>query len=87
MGKCVVLHKGDKVLVAKRICCNVNSNIVVGSLGPLGDSHVAVQISFSLSMEDVLDNWRYSIRAWLIELVYYNRANFWDHELRVRYKS
>ena len=59
--KCVVLHRADGVLVAKRICCNVSSNIVIGSIGLLKDSHVAIQISSSLSMADVPDDWRYSI--------------------------
>ena len=61
VGKCVVLHRPDKVPVAKGICQNVSSDIVVGSTGPLGDNHVAIQISSSLSMADVPDEWRYSI--------------------------
>ena len=59
--KCVVLYKSHEVLVAKGICCNVSSDVVIGTTGPLGDSHVAVQISSSLSMADVPDEWRYSI--------------------------
>ena len=61
VGKCVVLHRADGVPVAKGICQNVSSNIVVGSTAPLGDSHVVIQISSSLSMADVLNKWRYSI--------------------------
>ena len=57
--KCVVLHRPNKVPVAKGICRNVSSNIVIGSTGPLGDSHVVIQISSSLSMVDVPDQWRY----------------------------
>ena len=51
VGKCVVLYKNVRVPVARGICRNVNSDVVIGSTGPLGDSHVAVQISSSLSME------------------------------------
>ena len=40
MGKCVVLHRGDEVPMAKGICHNVSSNIVVGSTCSLRDSHV-----------------------------------------------
>ena len=61
VGKCVVLYKNDKVPVARGICCNISFDVVIGTTGPLGDSHVAVQISSSLSMADVPDEWRYSI--------------------------
>ena len=87
VGKCVVLYKNDGVPVARGIYCNVSSDVVIGTTGPLGDSHVAVQISSSLSMVDVPDEWRYSIRAWHVEFVFYNGASFRDHELRAKYNS
>ena len=87
MGKCVVLHRADGFLIAREICRNVCSDVVVGSTGPLGESHVAIQISSSLSMADVPDEWRYSIRAWPIEFVFYNGASFRDHELQAQYNS
>jgi hypothetical protein len=46
--KCVSLHNSDKIVVGERICYSVKSDLVVGSTGPLGDTHVAVQISTSL---------------------------------------
>ena len=55
IGKCVVLQNGSGAAVAEGICCNVSSNDVIGSSGPLGDSHVAVPILSSLSKIDVLD--------------------------------
>ena len=67
--------------MARGICCNVSSDVVIGTIGPLGDSHVAVLISSSLSMADVPDEWRYSIRAWPVEFIFYNGASFRDHEL------
>ena len=76
VGKCVVLHKADGVPLAKGICCNVNSDFVIGSTCLLGNSHVAVQISSSLSMVDISDNCRDSIPAWPIEFVFYNGASF-----------
>ena len=85
VGKYVVLHRADGFPIAKGICRNVSSEVVVGSSGPLGDSHMAIQISSSLSMADVPDEWRYSIRAWPIEFVFYNSASFRDHELRAQY--
>ena len=81
VGKCVVLHRADGFPIARGICRNVCSDVVVGSTGPLGESHVAIQISSSLSMVDVPDEWRYSIRAWPIEFMFYNGASFRDHEL------
>ena len=87
VGKCVVLHRADGFPIARGICRNVCSDVVVGSTGPLGESHVAIQISSSLSMADVPNEWRYSIRAWPIEFVFYNGASFRDHELRAQYNS
>ena len=87
MGKHVVLYKNDGVPVARGIYRNVSSDVVIGTTGPLGDSHVAVQISSSLSMGDVPDEWRYSIRAWLVEFVFFSSASFRDHELRAKYNS
>jgi len=81
VGLCVVLYRNDGHPIAKCICCNVSSNHVVGTSGPLGDTHVVVQVSFSLSEEDVPDDWRYSNRAWPIEFVYFNGSSFRDHEL------
>ena len=59
VGKCVVLHRADGFPIARGICRNVCSDVVVGSTNPLGESHVAIQISSSLSMADVPDEWRY----------------------------
>ena len=87
VGKCVVLHRADGFPIARGICRNVCSDVVVGSTSPLGESHVAIQISSSLSMVDVPNEWRYSIRAWPIEFVFYNGASFRDHELRAQYNS
>ena len=67
--------------MAEGICRNVSSDDVIRSSGPLGDSHVAVQISSSLSEIDVPDQWRYSVRAWAIKRVYCNGASLKDHEI------
>ena len=83
----MVLHRPDGFPIAKGICRNVSSDVVVGSSGPLGDSYVAIQISSNLSMGDVPDEWSYSIRAWPIEFVFYNGVSFRDHELRAQYNS
>ena len=85
VGKCVVLDRPDGVPVAKGICRNMSSDVVVGSSSPLGDSHVTNQISSSLSMAVVPNKWRYSIRAWPLEFVFYNGASFQDHEVQAQY--
>ena len=87
VGKCVVLHRANGFPIVRGICWNVSSDVIVGSSGPLGESHVAIQISSSLSMADIPSEWRYSIRAWPIEFVFYNGASFRDHELRAQYNS
>jgi hypothetical protein len=42
---------------------SVKSDLVLGSTGPLGDTHVVVQISRSLKPDEFPDDWKYSIRA------------------------
>ena len=87
VGKCILLQNATGVSVASGICRNVSSDAVIGSSGPLGDTHVAVQISLSLCEDDVPNKWRYSVQAWPIELVHCSGASFWDHELRAKYNS
>ena len=48
IGKCVVLQNASGVAVASRICCNVGSNVVIGSLESFGDTHVAVRYRLAL---------------------------------------
>ena len=81
----VDLHSSCGVHVAQGICYSVSSDVVIGADGPLGDLHVAVQISKTLNHEAVLDEWRYSLRAWPIENVYLNGASLRDHKLRAEY--
>jgi hypothetical protein len=78
--KCVSLHNCDRIAVGEGICHSVKSDQVLGSTGPLGDTHVAVQISKNLKPDEFLDDWRYSIRAWPIIHVFYNGTNFFNHE-------
>jgi hypothetical protein len=40
--KCVSLHNSDGIVVEEGICYSVKSDLVVGSTGPLGNTHVAV---------------------------------------------
>jgi len=63
----------------------VNSNLVLGCQGTLGDSLVAVQISKSLDIVHVFEDWKYSLRTWPIGQVYLDGASLHDHELRANY--
>ena len=61
MTKVVTVHLDDGVPVAEGICNSINSDLVLDCNGPMGDSHVAVQISKSLYTDHVPDEWRYSL--------------------------
>ena len=87
ISKCVILHNPFGTPVARGICVSISSDLVVGSAGPLGDLHVAVQISRSLCESEVPDEWRFSVRAWSITHVFYNGASFHDHEQRDIYNK
>ena len=73
--------------MAKGIYHNVSLNVVIGSSGLLGDSHIAIQILSTFSKIDVSDEWRYSFQAWPIEHVHCNGASFKDHEIQATYNS
>jgi hypothetical protein len=85
MTKCVSLHNEDGVAVAEGICHSVKSDLVIGTSGPLGKTHVVVQISKSMKEGEFSDDWRYSVRAWPIMHVFYNGASFFSHERRHKY--
>ena len=53
--KCVSLHNSDGIALGEGICQSVKSDLVVGSTGPLGDTHVAVHISKSLKPDEFPD--------------------------------
>jgi hypothetical protein len=81
----VSLYNDDGIVVGEGICHSVKLDLVVGSTGPLGDMHVAVQILKSLKLDECLDNWRYSVRAWPITHIFYNGTNFFNHERRHKF--
>ena len=83
--KCVSLYNSDGIALGEGICHSIKSDLVVGSTGPLGDTHVAVQILRSLKPDEFPDNWRYSFRAWPITHVFYNGVNFFNHDRRHKF--
>ena len=78
--KCVPLHNSDVIALGEGICYSIKSNLVVGSMGPLRDTHVVVQISRSLKPDEFLDDQRYLVRAWPIIHVFYIGVSFFNHE-------
>jgi hypothetical protein len=78
--ECVSLYNDNRIAMGEGICHSVKSNLVVGSTGPLGDTHALVQISKSLKPDEFPNHWGYSIRAWPITHVFYNGVNFFNHQ-------
>ena len=80
--KCIKLYNVDGVLVGEGTIHNVDSELVLGASGPLGDAHMSMHVSMSHS-EVVLPEERvYSLVAWPIQLVHYHGASLQNHEAR-----
>jgi hypothetical protein len=77
--KYVLLYNYNEILVAKGICHSVKYELVVGSTGQLGDTHVEIQISKNLKADEFPEDRRYSARAWPITHVFYNGASLFNH--------
>ena len=82
VGKTVSLHNGSGVCIAERLVRNLLSNAIVGSVGPLGDSQVFVQVSRSFVEEEAPDEWRYSFKSWPIQQVFLNVVSLFHHSER-----
>ena len=78
--KCVTLYNDEGLLVGEGTCHNVNSDLVLGATGPLGDTHVAVFIFKSHSEEHIPQERVYSLVAWPIQYVHCRGASLQDHE-------
>nr|PNR39264.1 hypothetical protein PHYPA_019542 [Physcomitrium patens] len=51
--KCVTLYNAHGKLVGEDTCHSVNSDLVLGANGPLGDTQVAVHICKTHSQDDI----------------------------------
>ncbi len=80
--KCVTLYNVQGELVGEGTCHSVNSELVLGANGPLGDTHVSVHISKSYSEVDIPGEHVHSLVAWPIQLVHCRGASLHDHEAR-----
>ena len=79
--KCVTLYNDEGLLVGEGTTCySVNSNLVLGARGPLGDTHVAVFVAKLHSEEHLPQEQVYSLVAWPIQYVHCRGASLQDHE-------
>ena len=82
VGKTVSLHNGSGVCIAEGLVRNLQSNAIVGSAGPLGDSQVFVQVSHTFVEEGAPDEWRYSFKSWPIQQVFLEGVSLFYHSER-----
>ena len=85
--KCVTLYSEEGKLVGEGMCHSVKSDLVVGTNGPLCDSHIAIHICRSHSKEDIPQDLVYALVAWLTELVHYRGASLHDHEAKDKWNQ
>ena len=78
--KCVTLYNKQGKLVGKGMCHSIKSNLVVGTNGPLSNSHVAIHICRSHSEDDIPQDLVYALVAWPTKLVHYYGASLHDHK-------
>ena len=72
----------DGVLFGEGTIHSMDSELVLGASGPLGDTHVLVYVSMSHFEVDLPEECIYSLVAWPIELVHYRGASLQNHEAR-----
>ena len=53
--KCITLYNKEGVLVGEGTCHSVNSDLVLGATGPLGDNHVVVFVAKTHSQDHLLE--------------------------------
>ena len=73
--KCVTFYNEEGILVGEGTCHSVNSDLVLGATGPLGDSHVAVFVAKTHSQEHLPEERVYSLVAWPIKFVHCRGAS------------
>ena len=85
--KCVTPYNEEGKLVGEGMCHSVKSDLVVGTNGPLGDSHVAIHICRSHSEVDIPQDLVYALVAWPTKLVHYHGASLHDHKARDKWNQ
>jgi len=86
--KCITLTNEVGVEVARRICQNVDADLVIDmNEEPLGDDRVAIHIVESVCEEEFPSEWMWSMHSWHISRVYLNGASLYDHEQTHLYRA
>nr|PNR63282.1 hypothetical protein PHYPA_001707 [Physcomitrium patens] len=80
--KCVTLYNAHRKFVGEGTCHSVNSDLVLGANGPLGDTQVAVHICKTHSQDDIPQDLVYALVAWPTKLVHCHGASLHDHEAK-----
>lgn len=87
VGRTVTLHNTMGDCIAEGLVRNLRSSALVGSLSPLDDSQVVVQVSNTFAKEEAPDEWRYSFKSWPIKQVYLDGVSLYNHSARNAYNS
>ena len=80
--KCVTLYNDEGLIVGEGTCHSMNSDLVLGATGPLGDTHIAVFVAKSHSEDHLPQERVYSLVAWPIQYVHCRGVSLQDHEAR-----
>ena len=73
--KCVTFYNEEGVLIGEGTCHSVNSDLVLGATGPLGDRHVVVFVAKMHLQEHLPEERVYSLVAWSIKYVHCRGAS------------
>jgi hypothetical protein len=88
INKCVILTNELEVDVARGICYNANTNLVIDNDGmPLSYYRIVVETVEALLEEDVSLEWVFSMRVWHICKVFLNGASLYDHDQQHIYNA
>nr|PNR26858.1 hypothetical protein PHYPA_030339 [Physcomitrium patens] len=85
--KCVTLYNAHGKLVGEGTCHSVNSDLVLGANGPLGDTQVAVHICKTHSQDDIPQDLVYALVAWPTKVVHCHGASLHDHEAKDKFNQ
>jgi hypothetical protein len=87
VGKIVDMQNVSRLTIADGILRNLRSSEISGRTSPLGDSHVAIQVSGTIVLEEAPDEWRYCVKAWPLECVFYNGISLFHHSQRETFNT
>ena len=82
VGKTILLHNGSGDCIAEGLVGNLQSNAIVGSSSPLGDSQVFVQVSRIFVEEEAPVEWRHLFKSWPIQQVFLEGVSLFHHSER-----